>query len=330
MAVLPNCPGLEVTIQVDGKPLQEYDGPARPPTDQSIHFVSKYVEGMPDVKFTLKYGANKSYKHTAHSLYTKVLVNGLNLGPIPFLKTKSLPASYACNGAYSIDNMGNKLCSPIKFGKLKLSRDHLSASSEPERAVQMKNLGIIQVTFHRGLILGPLPAKKWTPKALLEDISERDMKTLGSLKGEPLSLRCQVSQESESVGASRIRGFTPIDHKAKPFATFQFHYRTKEDLQLLEVIERSPSPVPLEERDPATLSHAELLQLLETQKKQNELLKLTKGVKREPDESTADPSRILTKSIFEDDDCAVTEVRPVKRQKHAPNASDEVIAIDED
>ncbi|KAJ9609589.1 hypothetical protein H2200_005916 [Cladophialophora chaetospira] len=51
-------------------------------------------------------------------------------------------------------------------------------------------------------------------------------------------------------------------------ATFIFKYRSKNALQVLGVIPRSPSPVPLEARDPTSLSHEEAVELIRRQQVQ--------------------------------------------------------------
>ena len=48
----------------------------------------------------------------------------------------------------------------------------------------------------------------------------------------------------------------------EPAATFTFKYRARKDLQIEGILPRSPSLVPLEKRDPDTLSHAEARELV--------------------------------------------------------------------
>lgn len=48
----------------------------------------------------------------------------------------------------------------------------------------------------------------------------------------------------------------------EPSAAFIFKYRTRRDLQIEGIIERSPSPVPLEERDPNTLNQEEMREVI--------------------------------------------------------------------
>lgn len=63
----------------------------------------------------------------------------------------------------------------------------------------------------------------------------------------------------------------PYGHK--PFATFKFKYRSRKDLQIEGIIERTPEPVALEDRDPATLTAEEDVQL---QAERAEMLKIKK------------------------------------------------------
>lgn len=51
-----------------------------------------------------------------------------------------------------------------------------------------------------------------------------------------------------------------------PFATFTFKYRSRKDLQIEGIIPRSPSPVPLEDRNRDTLTAEEARELVKIQR----------------------------------------------------------------
>lgn len=69
-----------------------------------------------------------------------------------------------------------------------------------------------------------------------------------------------------------------------PFATFTFKYRSHHDLQIEGIIPRSPSPVPLEERDPDTLTAEEARELVRIQRQQLQNRVKVKKEKREREE----------------------------------------------
>lgn len=69
-----------------------------------------------------------------------------------------------------------------------------------------------------------------------------------------------------------------------PFATYTFKYRSHRDLQIEGIIPRSPSPVPLEERDPETLTAEEARELVRIQRQQLQDRAKVKKEKREREE----------------------------------------------
>ncbi|KAF2766061.1 hypothetical protein EJ03DRAFT_330451 [Teratosphaeria nubilosa] len=58
--------------------------------------------------------------------------------------------------------------------------------------------------------------------------------------------------------------FAKVDYpySNKPFISAIYKYRSRRDLQIESIISRSPSPVPLEERDPDDLSPEEARELV--------------------------------------------------------------------
>lgn len=69
-----------------------------------------------------------------------------------------------------------------------------------------------------------------------------------------------------------------------PFASFTFKYRSRKDLQIEGIIPRSPSPVPLEDRDPETLSAEEARELVRIQRQKLQDQAKVKKEKRERDD----------------------------------------------
>ncbi|KAF2872366.1 hypothetical protein BDV95DRAFT_661569 [Massariosphaeria phaeospora] len=71
MAILPDCPGLEVKIVVDGEPLKEYEDDGTPAPKS----VTKYIEAVSDAKFEINYAFNKDYPH-AYDVRVVVKLDG--------------------------------------------------------------------------------------------------------------------------------------------------------------------------------------------------------------------------------------------------------------
>ena len=101
-----------------------------------------------------------------------------------------------------------------------------------------------------------------------------------------------------------------------PFATYTFKYRSHRDLQIEGIIPRSPSPVPLEERDPDTLTPEEARELIRIQRQQLQDRAKIKKEKREREE---------------DEDAGDGEVRMTgeqrKRQRTSTDSGIEVIDL---
>jgi hypothetical protein len=80
-----------------------------------------------------------------------------------------------------------------------------------------------------------------------------------ALKVRPLDVATQFSVVPR-MGSGLRHHCKPLDKQ--PLATFKFKYRTRRALQSLMILERSPSPVSLEDRDEDTLTREEALELL--------------------------------------------------------------------
>lgn len=68
MAILDKFPGIEVTIQVDGQDLTEYNDPHASGSvsedDLGCPVVSKYIESIDDTEFSIKFTISKAYAWT--------------------------------------------------------------------------------------------------------------------------------------------------------------------------------------------------------------------------------------------------------------------------
>lgn len=91
-----------------------------------------------------------------------------------------------------------------------------------------------------------------------------------------------------------------------------------DDLQIEGVLERSPSPVPLEERDPATLTREELQQLLAQRNREREDYLRVKREKRERSATVVDDN---------DDDVSFTGEGRSKRSRTSNDSGVELIDL---
>jgi hypothetical protein len=86
MAIQDNIPGLEVTVCIDGKPLEEYDNDeeeeAKPGLDpevmkyQAARTVTKYIESVSDQEFIIQIKLAPPFKMDYACLSTSVQIDG--------------------------------------------------------------------------------------------------------------------------------------------------------------------------------------------------------------------------------------------------------------
>lgn len=116
---------------------------------------------------------------------------------------------------------------------------------------------------------------------------------------------------------------TSYPYGEETMASFMFRYRSRKDLQIEGIIEQDPEPVPLEDRDPATLTPDEVRQLqLKLQTKRDDMVRIKKEKRAWVDEDVNDNG--------EDADDAVTVTEESSAKKRKVPASVPVIDLTDD
>ncbi|KAI5256730.1 hypothetical protein E4T42_01510 [Aureobasidium subglaciale] len=158
----------------------------------------------------------------------------------------------------------------------KFFEDVSSSKPRPE----LKDLGTITAEFRVGISQKeehyekPYHDTSNKPTVGHENVHEKH------LKGQAISQQAKLGDPSciPELNTVRVRYLNDCE----PFATFQFRYRSRRDLQNLCLIPRRPSPVPLEDRPEESLSREELLELLRRQEaRQEEQITIKRELKRE-------------------------------------------------
>lgn len=91
MAVLDELPGVEVSIEVDGEPLKEYEDADR---EQAAETVVRYVEATSEAAFKIKFAVkNEAKTFLGDRLAFRVYIDG-NFADAPRLKR---PGSYGAH-----------------------------------------------------------------------------------------------------------------------------------------------------------------------------------------------------------------------------------------
>ncbi|KAK5688699.1 hypothetical protein LTS10_000677 [Elasticomyces elasticus] len=142
------------------------------------------------------------------------------------------------------------------------------------------------------------------------------------LKGRAVSHSAKLGErKAVTVAISSQPGSFPYGEK--PFAKYTFKYRSKRDLQIEGVLPRTPSPVPLEERDPDSLTAEEARELVRQMRATQKDNVQVKREKRERSGTALDDDD-------EDDVRASSESRGRKRQRRSTDSAIDVVDLMDD
>lgn len=121
MAVLEFVPGIEVTVCIDGEPLQEYEDEGAEDDDKSI---IRYIEATSDKAFALELRVGPPYVFDCPTLGFTVHVDGKEANS-PLLEKKvyllNKTWTYLVDGVNSRER-GRNVIRAFKFSELKTSK----------------------------------------------------------------------------------------------------------------------------------------------------------------------------------------------------------------
>ncbi|RDI85421.1 hypothetical protein Vi05172_g4764 [Venturia inaequalis] len=255
MAILTSFPGLEVDIVVNGNALREYDThkDSDEPTEKSDSAI-KYVEAQPGQEFAIRVRANRQFRYRQHDLTYRVYSDGEFQGSGTICKENYIRGTMSTREGVKRSVAGRIVLRKFQFSTL-ITDDRPVSGTDTARA---SKLGDIIVSFHRTNIQGPITRKNtYAPDDLQgpQSVAEK------ALKGRALSRTIDLGTAIPSRPGTSVKK-NYIDPKDKPFAIFTFRYRSMDDLYAEMIV---PRPVPLEERDPESLSVEEMRELLRRQ-----------------------------------------------------------------
>ncbi|KAJ9646244.1 hypothetical protein H2204_000907 [Knufia peltigerae] len=333
MAVLGK---IEVTVSSGGRVLPEYTVDPdvvekhEAAKNGNAPMIVKYIESTPGEEFAIHYKLLEGQDFgTADYIGLRSYFDGTNLAGSVFDHCR-----YVLKGSLSATRYGaqydvNDHTSMLKcFLWKELQTTEEAPLQGTEDFKKYAQLGTIRVVAERNKTVpsqdeglekislneGPVPEK--------------------ALKGQAVGSTIGLGPERP---AERIRVRKGVQADQYPLAIFVFLYRTKRDLQKLGVIPRTPSPVPLEQRDVNTLSNEELRELVTRQ--QAELILSRQDteskIKKDPDfkvrkEAASDNTNsMVTRGLKreatdrdEDDDNDIVVVRSEKKPCIEPEVID--------
>ncbi|KAK4546707.1 hypothetical protein LTR36_001925 [Oleoguttula mirabilis] len=142
------------------------------------------------------------------------------------------------------------------------------------------------------------------------------------LKGRAISKQATLGKAEVSACTGWVS--TQYPYGKDPFASFTFKYRSKTDLQIEGIIPRSPSPVPLEDRNPDDLSAEEARELVRRHRAREA------AVKTEVKKEKRAHSQVIDDDDEDDDVTIASENRSRKRHRASRDSGVEIIDLSED
>ncbi|KAM0716428.1 hypothetical protein Q7P37_007873 [Cladosporium fusiforme] len=245
----PDClPSASVSVRVNGRDLQEYNTEGSSEDDAMI--ATTYVEAVEDAEFEVCLHLERGFAYAWDYLAFKTQVDGV------VIRNRIIPL----NGQ-EMSFIIQGLVEPLAHGKSQLKKCRFAAHDTTDAKLDARlksdhfsKLGEIEVTLTRCHEVGKVATvPKSSYKAVVKDsVPEK------ALKGRAIT-------HHTAFGAAAETSSNWVDvtypYGENPIATYKFLYRSRRDLQIEGIIERSPSPVPLEDRDPNDLTLEEAREL---------------------------------------------------------------------
>ncbi|KAH6875348.1 hypothetical protein BKA58DRAFT_119500 [Alternaria rosae] len=271
MAITKRLPALKVEVFVTGVPLEEHVDD----DDQGgQHEVTKYIEASCGDNFEVKYCFSPGFS-IRHAMLVELCLDGEYADSAVFNPGNSIRWNnmYYFKGLREFEK-GEYFLRKFCFSQLEID-DGDPRAFEDSLKKKLHKVGVISVRFYWvTATAASTPADTVQNKESLSVVPEK------ALKGSALSH--QATYGAREVGQSYSTCRTTKVEES-PFAEFTFKYRSRAALKSLLIIPRTPSPVPLEERDVNTLTLEESRELIRLQRGQRDAAPVIKreGVKRE-------------------------------------------------
>ncbi|KAI4658828.1 uncharacterized protein J4E79_006587 [Alternaria viburni] len=258
MAIAKALPKLKVEVFVKNAPLEEHVDDDDQTSDNEV---TKFIEASSGDNFEVKYCFSPGFS-IRHAMLVELEIDGEYADSAVFNPGSSIRwnSTYVFKGSREFEDGGyfvRKFC----FSQLEIDDDGDTRKFEDSLKKKLHSVGVISLRCYWVTASGSS-----TPKAKAQKNETLGVVPEKALKGSALSHQARTTKIDET-----------------PFAEFTFKYRSRAALKSLLIIPRTPSPVPLEERDINTLTLEESRELLRLQREQRDAAPVIKreGVKRE-------------------------------------------------
>ncbi|KAK0786466.1 hypothetical protein LTR91_022384 [Friedmanniomyces endolithicus] len=317
---IATLPGVQVKLRVNGADLQEYADN----TDElyTPKIGRQYVEAVSgadfEICFAVEYGAIVSHTQ-ADVVACHIYLDGKWV-TAQVLDTSSSAWAHGradngrgecrCSIDGRVENVGGlggqyykrrfESKSQIVPTFADLATDDRSAKHiTPESVASLGEVKVQWIWMRRAGVPRLLTGQSKHTPATGESLPEK------CLKGRAISQTAKLG-EAKACAAQTSQDAT-YPYGRQPFATFTFKYRSRRDLQIEGVIARTPSPSPLEDRDPDSLTADEARELVRRMRAQQDEQVRIKREKR-------------ARSVPHDDDDRAAVALETRRRKR-PRAS---------
>ncbi|KAJ8066199.1 hypothetical protein OCU04_005284 [Sclerotinia nivalis] len=238
MVVLDKLPNLDVTIQLNGAEVQEYNddeevevgsGPAG--KYQALRTVSRYIEAIDGGEFSIKCSASPQFKMDAPNLRIDVLVDGnpshsilFRPGQIEQHRIIEGPTTFHPS---SKNGPGRWTLRKFRFSKLDISNEESRLSSLNKDKAEAEKIGTIEVRIWRASAETPVAPR---PHPHQQKTSSNNKFHEKALKGQAKSHNVSYSTEIPIPTTKEVQ-VTKIDGNDYPVAIYKFKYRSKGAMQ---------------------------------------------------------------------------------------------------
>ncbi|KAF2013666.1 hypothetical protein BU24DRAFT_494099 [Aaosphaeria arxii CBS 175.79] len=315
--------GLEVEVLVDSNPAKEFDEKNDEETPERT--VTKYIEAVTDAKFEIRYELT-NHRYTRHGVLFELHIDGQKVESCIHRNSRiGRELVTICKGARVRSNRTFVL-REFHFSELATdkTRPHLQDPGVLEQ------IGTISVKFYLIKRIGKSGRSSRRSTTGTTTLTERQQIPESDLKGQSLS-HFGGFGPALPTGKFGSLGVRYVDSERKPFGTFNFYYRSLASLKALEIVPRSPSPVPPPSgpRPYQNMTQAELVEIVRTQEKQLEAIRAAMGqtvITVPKIEPRANPTP--KREMVNEDELSLLSVERAKGRRQVPGESHEVIELD--
>ncbi|KAM0701950.1 hypothetical protein Q7P35_010860 [Cladosporium inversicolor] len=306
-------PRARVTVSVAGETAVEYE------TENEPLKVKSFIEAIPGANFAviLDIEQHFAYRDPQDSLRFKVSLDGRKARANLIGTHHHNVIQAKIEGIRILTEDDVTMLRRLQFAEHGSTEDSVGKSA----LEKLSSVGEIKVELFKCRKNSKLPRTSSQFEAMNEDaIPEK------AFKGRSISSHTRLGP-AEVVASSRQWSIT-YPHGKVPIATYVFQYRTRRDLQIEGIIERTPSPIPLEERDPNELTPDELREQNRLLREKRPSVKIKEEIKSE--KRTRQHSATLSNEDDGEGDVTFVSEANKRRRKRESMEGEELIDLSND